>query len=382
MSAALVRVDIDGILYDMSEEDAAEVRRLQELEDYLDKRQYRLKITMNSAYGALANPHFRFFDPRMGNSTTGTGRFVLEHLSRKVGEFFDGEYAYPTPSAIYGDTDSSYFATGATTIEDAIARADAFAKNVNETMTEFVRKTFLVQDAFANHISVDRELVADRGIFVDKKMYFLHVAEKKGKMVDAMKVMGLMIKKTLVPKENSRYISNLIEQWLTNKVTWQEFCVSVIEKRDELIDAQNIRTLGITKSVKYIPPRSDASVAAALTKPPTKGDKDPDAYHVLAARLWNWACEQNGDKESERISSGSKIKLYKLKRRVGRVGYIAVPIDQDPAPEWFLEQYWPMIDLKHQLKLIFDGPMAQILTAINKAPPTKNDMVAQECLEF
>lgn len=88
-------------------------------------------------YGALTNQYFRFYDLRMGESTTGTGRMILRHQCRKVGEILDGNYdfdipmyltvkdaeeaghspdvalhgpkfkgQFQSPSVVYGDTDS------------------------------------------------------------------------------------------------------------------------------------------------------------------------------------------------------------------------------------------------------------------------------------
>jgi len=104
---------------------------------YYDRLQYVYKIKLNSLYGALTNQYFRFYDLRMGESTTGTGRMILRHQCRKVGEILDGNYnfdipmyatvkdaeeaghkadvalygpkfngKFQSPSVVYGDTDS------------------------------------------------------------------------------------------------------------------------------------------------------------------------------------------------------------------------------------------------------------------------------------
>jgi len=47
---------------------------------FWDKRQLVKKINLNSLYGAILNPGCRFFDKRIGQSTTLTGRAIARHM--------------------------------------------------------------------------------------------------------------------------------------------------------------------------------------------------------------------------------------------------------------------------------------------------------------
>jgi DNA polymerase elongation subunit (family B) len=73
---------------------------------FWDKRQLVKKINLNSLYGAILNPGCRFFDKRIGQSTTLTGRSIVKHMSAKVNEIITGEYDHLGKAVIYGDTDS------------------------------------------------------------------------------------------------------------------------------------------------------------------------------------------------------------------------------------------------------------------------------------
>lgn len=73
---------------------------------YWDKRQLVKKINLNSAYGALLNAGSRFFDQRLGQSTTLTGRTITRHMASKTNELITGEYDHYGKAIIYGDTDS------------------------------------------------------------------------------------------------------------------------------------------------------------------------------------------------------------------------------------------------------------------------------------
>ncbi len=63
-------------------------------EEYWDKRQLVKKINLNSLYGAILNVGCRFFDDRIGQSTTLTGRQIAKHMAAKINEVVSGEYKH------------------------------------------------------------------------------------------------------------------------------------------------------------------------------------------------------------------------------------------------------------------------------------------------
>jgi hypothetical protein len=71
---------------------------------YWDKRQLVTKISLNSLYGAILNAGCRFFDKRIGQSTTLTGRAITKHMAAKTNEMLLGEYDHMGECVIYGDS--------------------------------------------------------------------------------------------------------------------------------------------------------------------------------------------------------------------------------------------------------------------------------------
>ena len=71
---------------------------------FWDKRQLVKKINLNSLYGAILNPGCRFFDARIGQSTTLTGRQIVKHMNAKINELVAGEYTHTGISNIYADS--------------------------------------------------------------------------------------------------------------------------------------------------------------------------------------------------------------------------------------------------------------------------------------
>jgi Intein splicing domain len=60
----------------------------------------------HNVYGAILNPGCRFFDKRIGQSTTLTGRIIAKHMDAYINECITGKYDHVGEAIIYGDTDS------------------------------------------------------------------------------------------------------------------------------------------------------------------------------------------------------------------------------------------------------------------------------------
>lgn len=73
---------------------------------FWNQRQQARKILLNSLYGALLNSSCKFYDKRIGQSTTLTGRSIVKHMNSKINETITGEYDYKGDGIVYADTDS------------------------------------------------------------------------------------------------------------------------------------------------------------------------------------------------------------------------------------------------------------------------------------
>ena len=360
----------------------------EEKEAYYDRLQYVYKIKLNSLYGALSNLYFRFYDLRMGESTTGTGRMILRHQCRKVNEIMEDNYnidfpmyatvadaverdhppevaldgpffkgKFQTESVIYGDTDSTYFNTWTDNVEDAIKVADAVADKVNGSYQDFMKETFLCQPEFDNLVKCGREVVSDRGIFVEKKRYILHLVDIEGKRVSKCKVMGLDTKKTTLPVAVSKQLNKFIERYLKGE-TWEEVSISIVDYKHELQTTQYIMDIGLPKGVKNVEEYTAKYILDKKTRLPG---------HVAAAIHYNMMLETYNDRISQPIMSGMKIKVFNLKVKYERFVSIALPTDAEFVPDWFIENY--VIDRKIHVTKLVDNPLQNILKAVDKKPP-------------
>jgi len=100
--------------------------KVKEFTEYWDKRQLVRKILLNSAYGALLNEHCRFYDKRIGQSVTLSGRQIVRHMMSTINETVAGTYDHTGEAIVYGDS-----VTG-----DTIIRTEEGNKTIEEMFNE------------------------------------------------------------------------------------------------------------------------------------------------------------------------------------------------------------------------------------------------------
>ena len=104
-NGTILRQDVQGIIPSLLERWYAERKVLQankkkaieegdkEKIAFWDKRQLVKKINLNSLYGAILT-RCRFYDKRIGQSTTLSGRCITRHMGAKTNEVIAGTYDY------------------------------------------------------------------------------------------------------------------------------------------------------------------------------------------------------------------------------------------------------------------------------------------------
>lgn len=339
---------------------------------YFDKMQYVMKIRLNSIYGCLGNQYFKFYDIRNAESTTRSGREILMHMVRKVAETLDGGYMFPSKSIIYGDTDSCYFTTNASTLDDAIKIASNVTDVINASFKEFTHVAFQCNDKFDNLIRVENEFVSQRSIFVKKKLYVLHLDYKEGKFVDKMKIMGLQLKKTTIPKPVGKRLTKFVEELLKGR-EFTEVGKEIVSYKDELLATNNILEIGLPKGIKGIEDYTERYNLDQTTLLPG---------HVAASMFWNKCIEEYNDLVNTKISSGMKIRVFYFQKTFGRFKSIAVPADLKALPEWFIKYYHGIIDRQTQVTKLVDDPLENLVAAIGKIIPTKKSLLVDELVEY
>ena len=313
-------------------------------EEYWDKRQLVKKINLNSLYGAILNSGCRFFDKRIGQSTTLVGRQIAKHMAAKVNEFVAGEYDHTGKSVIYGDTDSVYFSAWPVLKNDiqkgiipwdkdtVVQLYDQIAEEVNATFPDFMHRAFHCPKSRGEVIKAGREIVADRGLFITKKRYAVRYYDKEGKRSDVngkngkIKAMGLDLKRSDTPEFMQKFLEEVLEMVLDGT-----------DQQTVLDRISNFRTEFKSRPgwEKGSPKRAN-NITSYQAKEKKQGKANMPG-HVRAAINWNTLKTMHGDKYSQQIVDGMKVIVCKIKDNPLGYTSVAYPVDELRLPKWFQE---------------------------------------------
>ena len=310
--------------------------------EYWDKRQLVKKINLNSLYGAILNPGCRFFDKRIGQSTTLVGRTIAKHMDAYVNECITGEYDHTGKSIIYGDTDSCYFtawpmlekevAEGRMewSAETCIALYNSIADQVNDSFPGFMEQAFHSPRDMGSVIRGGREIVARTGLFITKKRYAVLYIDKENKRVDVngkpgkVKAMGLDLKRSDTPVIIQEFLSEILNKVLTG--TQREEIVARIREFKYVFMERPGWEKGSPKRVNNLTKYGKAEEREGKANMPG---------HVRAALNWNNLRRMNSDNYSMQIVDGMKTIVCKLKSNPLGWTSIGYPTDEMHLPQWF-----------------------------------------------
>ena len=312
--------------------------------EYYDKRQLVRKILLNSAYGALLNEHCRFYDKRIGQSVTLSGRQIVKHMMSTINETVEGVYSHEGKAIVYGDTDSCYF-TAYTTLKSQIDEGalewnkdvciglyDGIAEQANLSFPAFLEKAFHAPRKNGEIIKAGRELIGDRSIFITKKRYAINIFDKEGKRKDKdgqlgdIKAMGLDLKRADTPKYVQEFLMDVLEMVLQHGKD-REAIIERVKEFKRIMVAQDPWTKGSPKSVNNLTKHTQAFEKTGKC----------GVGHARAAINWNYLRRMHSDNYSMQIVDGMKIVVCKLKPNPLGFNSIAYPVDELRLPQWFKE---------------------------------------------
>ena len=338
-------------------------------EEYWDKRQLVKKINLNSLYGAILNPGCRFFDKRIGQSTTLTGRAIARHMDAYVNECVTGKYDHTGDAIIYGDTDSCYFTAWPAvrqeisegrmewSKETCIALYNSIADQVNDSFPGFMEQAFHCPRELGSVIRGGREIVASKGLFITKKRYALLYFDKENKRQDVngkpgkVKVMGLDLKRSDTPKVIQEFLSEILDDVLNGA------------GRDSIVE--KIREFKYKFTERPGWEKGSPKRVNNLTMYGAKEEREGKANmpgHVRAALNWNTLRRMNSDNYSMAVVDGMKTIVCKLKPNPLGWTSIGYPTDEQHLPQWFKEL--PFDDAEMEATVV-DGKVDNLLGVLD-----------------
>ena len=352
-NGTIFKYDAKGVVPGLLERWYAERKELQakkkdattsEEKAFWDKRQLVKKINLNSLYGAILNPGCRFFDKRIGQSTTLTGRVIAKHMDSFVNECITGVYDHVGDAVIYGDTDSVYFSAWPIIKDDVeagrmpwnkdicVQMYDQIAEQVNDSFPAFMERAFRCPRSMGALIKGGRELVASKGLFIKKKRYAVLIYDLEGARLDKdgkpgkVKAMGLDLKRSDTPKIVQDFLSDLLLKVLTG--SQKEDIYEQVKEFKVAFQDRPAWEKGTPKRVNNLTKFSEAEARQGRANMPG---------HVRAAINWNTLRRMHGDNYTTAIVDGMKTIVCKLKPNPLGFTSVGYPTDEQHIPVWFKE---------------------------------------------
>ena len=336
----------------------------------LHNLQLAKKVQLNSAYGALGNKWFRFFDVRQATAITMSGQLSIKWIEKKMNEYLNKLLKTENEDyVIASDTDSLYisfdklvcklFQEG-TSAERII---DFLAKIATEKLEPFIDTSYQtladVMNAYDQKMIMAREVIADKGIWTAKKRYILNVHDSEGVRFaePKLKMMGIEAVKSSTPQICRDKIKEALHIIMNeDELSVQKF---ISEFKKEFF-ASPFEVVAF--------PRSMTSLESGRI---SKGVKVGIPIHVRGSRLYNKLIEENDlNKKYETIKDGEKIKFCYLKQP-NPVRENVISIINVLPEEFGISQY---IDYEIMFSKTFTEPLSFILDSIGWSAEKRNTL--------
>ena len=321
----------------------------------LENRQMAIKILLNSLYGALGNKYFRYFDQSVAEAITTSGQLAIltaeTAMNAEMNKILKSDKDY----VIAIDTDSLYVNFGPLVDKlkpkDIVKTLDTvcndhFTKALNKAYDELATKT----NAYTNRMIMEREVIADRGIWTAKKRYILNVHNSEGVQYaePKLKIMGIEAIKSSTPEVCRDKFKEIFKMIVTDTEENTQNFIKAFKTEFKSLPPENVSfPRGVTKLAEF----SDRKTIYKKATP----------IHVRGSLLYNKAIKDAGlTKKHELIRQGEKIKFCYLKLpNMIKENVIAFP--QYLPPELKLHMY---VDYDMQFNKTFISPLEDIFDAI------------------
>jgi DNA polymerase elongation subunit (family B) len=273
------------------------------------------KIQMNSAYGALGNLYFRWFDQAIAESITKSGQLSIRWMEKHMNSYLNKLFGTDRDYVIACDTDSMYI-----TMDNLVKQVYGDKKVPVEKVVEFLDKVCTEKfepfidkcyEKLAKYVSaydqkmvMKREAIANKGIWTAKKHYILNVYDNEGVRYTEpqLKMMGIEAVRSSTPTACRSSIKEAL------KIIMNEDNESLIEYINELRERFSTlpyEDVAFPRGVKGLTKYRDSSMIYKKGTP----------IHVRGSLLYNRLLDEMkiADKYPY-VYEGDKVKFCYLKQ--------------------------------------------------------------------
>ncbi len=322
------------------------------------------KILLNSAYGALANQHFRYYSLEMAEGITTAGQLAIRWIDKSINTYInqllntenvdyvvasDTDSIYVTfdrlVHQVFTDTDDATKTTKIITFLDKISKdkIEPFINRSYEALHSYV-------NSYAQKMQMGREVIADKGIWTAKKRYILNVYDSEGVKYKEpkLKIMGIESVRSSTPEWCRNKIKDLIRIIIN---TDEETVMQSIADYREAFNNLSFDQLAFPRSVRGVEKYSSTKSIYSKGTP----------IHVRGVLLYNYLLKKHKlTKKYQSIREGEKIKFAYLKEP-NTLRENVISVSTHLPKEFELEKY---IDYDLQFDKAFLQPIKNILDVI------------------
>jgi DNA polymerase elongation subunit (family B) len=326
----------------------------------LNNLQMAMKIALNSAYGAMGNQYFRYFDIRMAEGITTSGQLSIQWMANEFNRYMNKILKSDNKDYVIAiDTDSIYLTmenlvehfAGEKDVDGKIKYMDKVCEDIFQPFIDTTyQKLAEYMNAYSQKMIMKREVLAEKGIWIAKKNYVLSVHNSEGVQFakPKLKVLGLAMVRSSTPSVIREELKNSVNIILNgNEKTVQKYIAGYKSEFQKFPVESIAFPRGVSGLKQY-------------TGSPIYAPKTPIA--VRAALLYNHYVKKLGiDKKYPLIREGDKIKFVYLRTPNPFHENVIAFISELPK-EFKLE---PFIDYDTQFDKTFVEPLKTIIEPLN-----------------
>ena len=355
-----------------------------DLYKFYNKRQMVQKIMLNSLYGVLGLPSFRFYDVDNAEATTITGQSVIKTTELIANQYYSKNIGKEDDYNVYTDTDSVFYQAAPlvrsrnpeideNSDEQMIPAILSVAKEVeghiNKVYDVMAYKMFNVD---THRFDIKQETIAKGGFWVSKKRYAQWIINDNTVPCDKLDVKGLDVKRSSFPT----YFKEVMGTVLMDILKAEDKDVldqKILDYKDGMTD-QPFVDIAKNSAVK--------DMSKYLFKNQALGEfKKGTPAHVKAAITYNQLLKKfNAPFKYEPMKDGDKVKWVYLKKNPLGLQTTAFTGHSDP-PEInaFIEQY---IDYDLIWEKELENKLTDFYNAMSWDKPNPNLAAASQFFSF